>query len=200
MPWCTSTRQSRCISPAAIGHDRPPRYRRGVVGGRREAHIPAQLASPGQEARVPCPHEHPRRPCGAEEPAGQGPRPSVGLIHRVRGRTAFERLARDGRRVRRSALWCSWCPESPSTNTSPAPASSVTAVAFALGRALGPAVTRNRLRRQLRSLCRELDRRSELPPGLLLIGAKPAATELTFDQLEMELRSMVRQLTDGSRR
>jgi ribonuclease P protein component len=72
-------------------------------------------------------------------------------------------------------------------------------VAFALGRALGPAVTRNRLRRQLRALCRDLDQRSELPPGLLLIGAKPAATELTFDQLEMELRSMVRQLTDGSR-
>jgi ribonuclease P protein component len=72
-------------------------------------------------------------------------------------------------------------------------------VAFALGRALGPAVTRNRLRRQLRALCRELDQRSELPPGLLLIGAKPAAIELTFDQLEIELLSMVRQLTDGSR-
>lgn len=75
----------------------------------------------------------------------------------------------------------------------------MTSVAFALGRALGPAVTRNRLRRQLRALCRELDQRSELPPGLLLIGAKPAATELTFDQLEIELLSMVRQLTDASR-
>lgn len=73
-------------------------------------------------------------------------------------------------------------------------------MAFALGRALGPAVTRNRLRRQLRALCRDLDRRSELPPGLLLIGATPQAIELTFEQLEMELRSMVLQLTAGPKR
>jgi ribonuclease P protein component len=72
-------------------------------------------------------------------------------------------------------------------------------VAFSLGRALGPAVTRNRLRRRLREICRELDRSSELPPGLLLIGAQPAATELTFAQLETEFRSMVAQLTAGSK-
>lgn len=64
-------------------------------------------------------------------------------------------------------------------------------MAFALGRALGPAVTRNLLRRRLRAICRTLTAAGELPPGLLLIGASPAAVELTYDQLTMELRSMI---------
>jgi ribonuclease P protein component len=67
-------------------------------------------------------------------------------------------------------------------------------VAFALGRALGPAVTRNRLRRRLRAVVRELDRTDPLPPILLLIGAQPAAIELTFDQLRSELDAMLRQI------
>lgn len=64
-------------------------------------------------------------------------------------------------------------------------------MAFALGRALGPAVTRNLLRRRLRAICRTLTASGELPPGLLLIGASPAAVELTYDQLTTELRSMI---------
>jgi ribonuclease P protein component len=79
-------------------------------------------------------------------------------------------------------------------------------VAFAIGRAFGPAVTRNRLRRRLRAICRTLTVSGDLPPGLLLIGATPAANELTYDQLKMELGDMVRQatlapvrLTDGSK-
>ena len=67
-------------------------------------------------------------------------------------------------------------------------------MAFALGRALGPAVTRNLLRRRLRAICRSLTATGELPPGLLLIGATPAAVELTYDQLSTELRSMIRTL------
>ena len=158
-------------------------------GGRRrtrEAHIPAQCPSPGEEARVPGPHEHARRPRRAQEPPRQGPRPAVGLIQRIRGRRAFERLSRDGKRIRRPALWCSWCPDSSSTTTS---------VAFALGRALGPAVTRNQLRRRLRALLREADANRELPAGMLLLGAKPPATELTFEALRLEFRSMLPALT-----
>lgn len=67
-------------------------------------------------------------------------------------------------------------------------------MAFALGRALGPAVTRNRLRRRLRAICRQLTATGDLPPGMLLIGASPAVVELTYAQLDSELRSMVRTL------
>jgi ribonuclease P protein component len=102
------------------------------------------------------------------------------LIDRIRGRDAFRRLTHDGKRIRRSALWCTWCPD-PSTTT--------TSVAFALGRALGSAVTRNRLRRRLRAILREMQ--STLPGGQLLIGANPRAVELTFDQLRREVQQLL---------
>jgi ribonuclease P protein component len=71
-------------------------------------------------------------------------------------------------------------------------------VAYSIGRACGPAVTRNRLRRRLRAIIREFDRHHPLPGGLLLIGAKPAAAELTFDHLRAEAETLLRSL-DPSR-
>ena len=59
--------------------------------------------------------------------------------------------------------------------------------AFAISRAFGPAVKRNRFRRRLRALLMTRQRSKPLPPGLLLIGAQPGAAELTFDQLGTEL-------------
>ena len=47
------------------------------------------------------------------------------------------------------------------------------------------------MRRRVRAILRDLDRRSTLPPGLLLIGGRPQAIELTFDQLTTELTEMV---------
>ena len=91
-------------------------------------------------------------------------------------------LARDGKRIRRSALWCTCSPD---------PESDTMSVAYATGRALGPAVIRNRLRRRLRAVMRESDLAHPLPPGLMLIGARPAAIELTFDQLQTELESIL---------
>jgi ribonuclease P protein component len=102
------------------------------------------------------------------------------LIHRIRGRDAFRRLVHDGTRIRRPALWCTWCPD-PSTST--------ISVAFAIGRALGPAVERNRLRRRLRAILRELE--PSLSGGQLLIGANPQAVELTFDQLRTEMQELL---------
>jgi ribonuclease P protein component len=104
------------------------------------------------------------------------------LIGRIRERSAFDRLARDGTRIHRSTLWCTWCPD---------PDSTTTFVAFAIGRAYGSAVARNRVRRRLRNLLAELDRRTALPPGLLLIGVRPQTIELTFDQLRVQLESMM---------
>jgi ribonuclease P protein component len=104
------------------------------------------------------------------------------LIQRIRGRHAFETLARDGRRVRRSTLWCNWCPQ---------PQANATFVAYSIGRACGPAVVRNRLRRRLRAVLRELDRAESLPAGTMMIGARPSATELTFDQLRDAVTALI---------
>jgi ribonuclease P protein component len=107
------------------------------------------------------------------------------LIDRIRDRRAFDRLTSNGTRIRRSALWCTWCPD---------PLSTSTPVGFAISRAVGSAVVRNRMRRRLRELLRQADRTDPLPPGLLLIGVRPSAIELTFDQLRTELTLLTEQI------
>jgi ribonuclease P protein component len=60
-------------------------------------------------------------------------------------------------------------------------------VAYALGRAIGPAVVRNRLRRQIRAL---LDGTS-LPPGWYLIGAQPGAARRSRDELVFDMQRLL---------
>lgn len=55
-------------------------------------------------------------------------------------------------------------------------------MAFALGRQLGNAVTRNRLRRRLRAILNHHDH--DLAPGLLLIGATPQAIGVGYARLD----------------
>ena len=147
-------------------------------GVSREAYLSAQPAPPSPQARLPCAYEHPRRSCGAEVTPGQGPGPTFGLIDRVRERDAFVRLRRDGVRVRTDPLWCSFVLD---------PDLAPPQVAFAIGRAVGSAVSRNRLRRRLRAVLAN----SDVPPGLYLIGARVPACEHTFVEIERATASLM---------
>jgi RNase P protein component len=60
-------------------------------------------------------------------------------------------------------------------------------VAYALGRAIGPAVVRNRLRRRLQAMLATV----ELPPGFYLIGAQPIAAQRSRNELEFDLLKLV---------
>jgi ribonuclease P protein component len=62
-------------------------------------------------------------------------------------------------------------------------------VAFAIGRAVGPAVARNRLRRRLRAIL--TTRQPPLPAGLYLFGARPAAVARSFAELEADVSTML---------
>jgi ribonuclease P protein component len=86
----------------------------------------------------------------------------------VRGRDSFAALSRRGRRVREGPLTVVHLagPDAPR-------------VAFSVGRRVGPAVTRNRLRRRLRALWRGL----EVPAGDYLIVAAPPAAALSYAEL-----------------
>jgi ribonuclease P protein component len=59
------------------------------------------------------------------------------------------------------------------------PAAGGARVAYAVNRAVGGAVDRNRVRRQLRAIVRD----TELAPGAYLVAVSPAAAKLPFDEL-----------------
>ena len=60
-------------------------------------------------------------------------------------------------------------------------------VAFAVGRRVGSAVLRNRIRRQLRAILRSLARSDPdfFPSGDYLVRVFPAAASLNFSELEL---------------
>jgi ribonuclease P protein component len=103
-------------------------------------------------------------------------------LGRLRERRAFERLTRDGVRTGSETLWCRYLP---------APDVVPPRAAFAIGRSIGSAVARNRLRRRLRAALESLVGSPPLVDGLLLVGARPAALERTFAELREELSLML---------
>jgi ribonuclease P protein component len=88
---------------------------------------------------------------------------AVAATRRVRDRATFAAL-RNGRRGHAGPVGVTWMPDL-EVGLPPR-------VAFAVGRRLGPAVTRNRVRRQLRAVAAELA--PELAPGAYLIAYRGA--------------------------
>ena len=65
-------------------------------------------------------------------------------------------------------------------------------MAYTIGRRVGPAVVRNRLRRRLRMLMRQSA--PLLRPGAYMIGASPEATILSFSELEVLVARIIKSL------
>ena len=63
-------------------------------------------------------------------------------------------------------------------------------MAYAVGKATGNAVVRNRLRRRLREAVRQSP---GLPPGTYLVKTRPQAAELSFPELIAHLTSVANQ-------
>ena len=108
-------------------------------------------------------------------------------LGRVRDQHTFRALRRSGARGRSG-------PVAVTAVVDLAPGAGDTAqarVAFAVGRQVGPAVVRNRVRRRLRAAARELD----LRPGAYLVGAGPEAVGLSYPELQQHLAEAVRKAT-----
>lgn len=103
---------------------------------------------------------------------------------RVRTRTEFTALRQRGGRSRRRALQVTYLPGPDGP-----------AVAYAIGKPVGTAVVRNRLRRRLRALVVEL----APPTGTYLVAATPSATSLTFAELRIELATAFDEATAVAR-
>jgi ribonuclease P protein component len=151
----------------------------------READISAQQPQAEEDPRVPPPDEDPRRSSDPEGPPSPGSRPPVGLIWRVRGRAAFGALARRPRH-RRGVVTVSYLAPPSDAESEVAPPR----VAYAVGRRVGGAVARNRVRRRLRVAVREV--RSRLRPGAsYLVGALPGAPERSATEVGADLAAAV---------
>ena len=104
----------------------------------------------------------------------------MNVVGPISDRATFSLLRRSGRRVHRGPITVTFTYNNDEVRPR---------VAYSLGRRVGGAVQRNRLRRRLRALISELG--PGMVPGAYLIGADPAAKDMSFE----ELRTLLRQAT-----
>lgn len=160
---------------------------------REQAYVPAEQPPPSQGARFPPAHAHPRRPRhpvrappqGPQEPRGLRPRglgpPLLALLprrHRLTDPASFKTAVRRGRRAGGEHLVVHLL-----IDDRPGPAQ----VGFVVGKAVGPAVVRNRVKRRLRHLARES--LTELPgSAVLVVRALPPSAGADSAELGADLR------------
>ena len=145
-----------------------------------EANLSAQEAQEDAHPRVSGPDVDPGRPGGAQGAAAQGPSQAERLIWRIRDRATFAALT-TSRRRRQGPISMTFLPGDPSLPPR---------VAYAVGRRVGPAVVRNRVRRRLRAAARA--HRSELQPGgAYLFGAAPAAATVPFAEIDAAMAQLL---------
>jgi ribonuclease P protein component len=159
----------------------------------REAHLPAQQPSARQAPRLSAPHVDPGGSGRAEDQAAQGSPQALRLTWRVRDRQTFAGFRRSGRRVRSGVVTLTHVTSS--TDSPPR-------VAYVVGRRVGGAVERNRVRRRLRAIVREVAVDPGLAPGAYLIGASPDAVTSTYAQIDADVRASLARLSrakDGDR-
>jgi len=148
-----------------------------------EANLSAQEAQAHAHARLSRPDANPGGSGGDQGPPGEGAGAAYRLTWRIRDRATFESLS-SGRRLRRGPL--SLAVLRAVDPVDPVPPR----LAFAVGRRVGPAVTRNRVRRRLRAAVER--HRSRLEPGCAyLLGASPAAAQASFNQLEAAVSELL---------
>jgi ribonuclease P protein component len=173
----------------------------GTEEAMSEANISTERAAASQETRLSPSHAHPGRPGDHQGSPLEGPYPAVGLIWPIRSRKTFAVLSSSRgatgsqatgsqtTRARIGPLTVSFLDGSPAEPPR---------VAYAIGRKVGSAVKRNRIRRRLRSIFRELA--PHLRPGSYLIGVAPQATELRYGELRTTVIQALQAVTDRQAR
>lgn len=155
-----------------------------------EAHVPTQRSQAGQTSWFPAPHVDPRGASRSALTTPEGATAAFSLIERVRDRATFAALQR-ARRVRVGPVSIAFAPGRQGTRPQ---------VAYAVGRNVGNAVTRNRLRRRLRGLVAERAACERLGAGAYMLGAGPAALDLTYEELRATVASALDDLEHPDQR
>lgn len=175
----------------------------GVCGpgrGRKwmnETDLPTKHTQTGQNPRISQEDVDQGRAGCDPVPPGKGASPAVGVttggppVHhgaaragRIRSRRAFEAVRRHGRNGRSGPLTVSFLGQ---------PTWSRAHFAYAIGRQVGPAVTRNRLRRRLRAIV--ADDVGSLPAGAYLVRSGAEGARLGFDELKVAMSRALERAT-----
>ena len=109
------------------------------------------------------------------------------MAWRIRDRATFEALRRSGTRARRGPVTVTYA----AVGAAPEPR-----VAYAIGRRVGTAVVRNRVRRRLRAAVGTVD---ELAPGAYLVAAGADAAGQTYEELREEVAQAMTSASGGGR-
>ena len=107
------------------------------------------------------------------------------VLWRVTDRATFDGLRRRGHRARQGPLTVSFL--APPAGAAEQPPR----VAFAVSKAAGGAVQRNRIRRRLRAALRELQLEGALPSGAYLVGATSSVATMPWSALVSLVRHTV---------
>jgi ribonuclease P protein component len=145
-----------------------------------EANLSAQEAQANADARVPGPDVDAGWSSGAQSAAAEGPSQAERLIWRIRDRATFDALA-SGRRRRRGPISMTFLPGDPTIPPR---------VAYAVGKRVGPAVVRNRVRRRMRAATRA-HRDALAPGGVYLFGAAPAAATAAYAEIDTAMAQLL---------
>lgn len=146
-----------------------------------EAHLSAQQPQAVEDSRLSRPHEHAGRTSRAAHPSGPRAQAALRLIWRIRDRATFEALARAPRH-RAGALSLRYV-----ASTAGVPPR----VAYTVGRQVGNAVERNRLRRRLRAVVAAHE--AELQRGgAYLLGAERRAMTLDHTSVDTAVSELLR--------
>jgi len=109
------------------------------------------------------------------------------VVWRIQDRATFQALRRSDRRARRGPVTVTYAP----IGQAPEPR-----VAYAVGKRVGKAVVRNRLRRQLRAAVAGV---SDLEPGAYLVVADHGATRLSYEDLRTKVATAMTAASGGRR-
>ena len=114
------------------------------------------------------------------------------MIEGLSGRRAFERVRTGGTSARRGPIRVTYCPGP----------GSVCRFGFAVPRAAGSAVVRNRSRRRVRAVLRDLDREAGgLPrPGDYFIGVAAPLDGLSASELRAAIVDLLRRVARSASR
>jgi ribonuclease P protein component len=145
-----------------------------------EANLSAQEAQEDAHTRVSGPDVDTGWSSGAQGPAAQGPPQAERLIWKIRDRATFDALT-SSRRRRRGPISMTFLPGDPALPPR---------VAYAVGKRVGPAVVRNRVRRRLRAAT--MAHRAELQPGAAyLFGAGAPASSASFAEIDAAMGELL---------